>query len=92
MWLYIAKCCDGSYYTGIAIDVKKRLDRHNFGNGAKYTASRRPIKLVYSEICASKSAALKREHQIKRWKRVQKEALIMAGPRKSRRKSKPKKS
>lgn len=87
MWLYIAKCRDGSFYTGIAKDVKKRLERHNSGHGAKYTSSRRPVKLVYREICASRSAALKREHQIKKWKRTQKEALIKTGRRKSRKKN-----
>ena len=78
-YLYIAKCCDGSYYTGIAADVQKRLKQHNAGKGAKYTQGRRPVELVYSEVCVSRSAALKREYQIKQWKRVQKEKLILRG-------------
>lgn len=78
-YVYIAKCCDGSYYTGSAGDVQKRLKQHNAGKGAKYTQGRRPVELVYSEVCVSRSAALKREYQIKRWKRVQKEKLILRG-------------
>jgi len=49
---------------------------HNAGRGAKYTASRRPVTLVYSERCDSLSAALKREHELKGWTRAQKDALI----------------
>jgi putative endonuclease len=81
MWLYIARCRDGSFYTGVAKDVKARLDRHNSGHGAKYTSSRRPIKLVYSEAYASRSEALKREYQIKSWTRARKAALIKASRR-----------
>lgn len=84
-YVYIAKCCDGSYYTGIAADVEKRLKQHNAGKGARYTQGRRPVELEYSEVCVSRSAALKREYQIKRWTRVQKEKLILrgrTGPRK----------
>ncbi|MEK7774356.1 MAG: GIY-YIG nuclease family protein [Candidatus Zixiibacteriota bacterium] len=77
MYVYIAKCRDGSYYTGVAANVEKRLDQHNSGRGAKYTRGRRPITLVHLERCRSLSTALKRERQIKRWKRTQKEALIL---------------
>ena len=74
--LYILKCRDGSYYTGITTDLKRRLDQHNAGTGSKYTRSRRPVKLAYCERQASESSARKREHQIKRWTRAKKAALV----------------
>lgn len=74
--LYILKCSDDTYYTGIAIDVEKRLSEHNSSDkGAKYTRYRRPVSLMYSETCSDKSSALKRELAIKRMKRTAKEAL-----------------
>lgn len=74
--LYILKCSDDTYYTGIAIDVEKRLCEHNSSDkGAKYTRSRRPVTLMYRETCCDKSSALKREIAIKRMKRTSKEAL-----------------
>lgn len=74
--LYILQCSDGTYYTGIAIDVEKRLLEHNTSDkGAKYTHSRRPLTLMYTEICDDKSTALKRELFIKKMKRIDKEAL-----------------
>jgi putative endonuclease len=63
--LYIAECADGSYYTGIAKDVGKRIESHNSGKGAKYTSTHRPVKLVFQEPQADYSAALRREYQIK---------------------------
>jgi putative endonuclease len=77
--VYIVECCDGSYYTGQAIDVKKRLDQHNAGRGAKYTRSRLPVKLLHVETCGSLSAALKRERRIKQMRRGQKKALASGG-------------
>lgn len=78
--LYILKCSDDTYYTGIAIDVEKRLCEHNSSDkGAKYTRSRRPVTLMYQESCNNKSSALKRELVIKRMKRTQKEALWICG-------------
>ena len=74
--MYILRCADGSLYTGLARDADKRLAVHNSGKGAKYTASRLPVTLVYREPCASLSGALRRECQIKTWSRAQKEALI----------------
>lgn len=74
--VYIVRCADGTLYTGYAVDLDQRLRAHNLGRGAKYTAGRRPVSLVYSAACASKSEALKRERQIKRWPRDRKEALI----------------
>ena len=74
--LYILRCCDGSLYTGITTDVEKRIDVHNSGKGAKYTRSRRPVELVYSEHCADHSAALKRELEIKAMTREEKLKMI----------------
>lgn len=74
--LYILRCADGSLYTGITTDVDKRLDAHNSGKGAKYTRSRKPVELAYSEVCADRSNALKRELEIKAMSREQKMKLI----------------
>jgi len=63
--LYVAECADGSYYTGIAKDVQKRIEAHNSGKGAKYTATRGPVKLLFQEPQASYSTALRREYQVK---------------------------
>ena len=72
---YIIKCNDGSLYTGITIDLEKRLDAHNAGKGAKYTASRRPVQLIYREESANRSEASKRENTIKKLNRNDKLAL-----------------
>ena len=78
--LYILKCSDDTYYTGIALDVEKRLSEHNSSDkGAKYTRHRRPVTLMYHELCSDKSSALKRERAIKRMKRSAKEALWNCG-------------
>jgi putative endonuclease len=63
--LYVAECADGSYYTGIAKDVDKRIESHNQGKGAKYTATHGPVTLVFQEPQANYSAALRREYQVK---------------------------
>ena len=73
---YILKCKDGTFYTGIINDLKSRIKQHNLGNGAKYTRGRGPVKLVYSEQCADRSTALKREAEIKKLTRSQKKNLL----------------
>lgn len=75
-YLYILRCGDGTLYTGITTDVEKRLAAHRTGRGAKYTRGRLPLELVYREICPDHSAALKRELEVKKLTRQQKEALI----------------
>ena len=75
-FVYLLECRDRSYYCGIATDLEKRLKKHNSGKGAKYTRSRLPVKLVFSEKAGSKSLALKREARIKKLSRKQKTALI----------------
>ena len=76
--LYIVECADGTYYTGIATDVQRRLEQHNGekARGARYTAARRPVTLVYEATFETRSAALKEEIRIKRLSRTEKEALI----------------
>ena len=64
--VYIVRCRDRTYYTGITTDLDRRLAEHNAGLGAKYTRPRRPVVLVYSEPAISRSAAASREYQIKR--------------------------
>ena len=60
-FLYILKCCDNTFYTGITNDLQRRLDKHNDGSASRYTRSRRPVKLIYHERCQNKSSALKKE-------------------------------
>lgn len=76
--VYIARCRDGSLYTGVAKDVLARLTAHNSGKGAAYTRSRRPVRLVYREDGLSRSAALSREAGIKSLERRQKLSLLRA--------------
>lgn len=76
-YVYILKCRDESLYTGITIDLERRVIEHNDSErGAKYTKNRRPVILVYSEHCATKSEALKRELYIKGLSREEKIKLI----------------
>ena len=75
--VYLVKCADASFYCGIALDVAARITQHNASKrGARYTKSRRPVALVYTEPCGSRSAALKREIAIKKLSRTAKEQLI----------------
>lgn len=77
MWfLYILKCLDNSFYTGITNNLERRLKEHNSKKGGSYTRIRIPAKLVYKEEYQNKSEALKRELQIKGWTREKKLALI----------------
>ncbi len=73
---YLLRCSDGSLYTGITTDPARRLKHHNRGQASKYTAARRPVRLVWKEKHRSRSSALRREAQLKRWPRRQKQALI----------------
>lgn len=75
-YTYILKCGDGSLYTGWTNDLEKRIAAHNAGKGAKYTKSRRPVKLVYYEAFETKEEAMQREYRIKRLPRAEKEKLI----------------
>ena len=74
-YVYLLRCADGSIYTGITKNVGARVKKHNAGNGAVYTTQRRPVTLIYQESHPSQGSALRRERQIKKWKRKQKQAL-----------------
>ncbi len=75
-YCYILECADGTYYTGWTTDPERRVKQHNKGVGARYTKTRRPVKLVYLEEQPDKVTALKRELAIKKLKRVQKSKLV----------------
>jgi putative endonuclease len=77
---YIVECADGTYYTGWSTDPERRLRRHNQGSGARYTRTRRPVRLVYVEEQPDRSSAMRRELQIKRLKREAKKKLIRSNP------------
>jgi putative endonuclease len=77
-FVYVVRCADGSLYTGYAKDTSARVATHNSGKGARYTAGRRPVQLVYSESFESVGDALRREHEIKRWPKSRKEALVVS--------------
>ena len=74
--VYIVKCSDKTFYTGITNNIKLRLETHNLGKGSKYTKSRLPVILVYLEPVDDKSSALRREIEIKKLNRSQKINLI----------------
>lgn len=74
--VYILKCADNSYYVGHTADLEKRLETHQNGKGAAHTAKRLPVVLMYHEAAGSKTAAMKRESQLKGWSRAKKAALI----------------
>lgn len=75
-FVYILKCRDLTYYIGISNNVKKRIEIHNSGKGAKYTRSRLPVVLLFQEKYSNKSEATKRELQLKKLSRKQKDLLI----------------
>ncbi len=74
--VYIVECADKTLYTGWSTDVARRVKEHNAGRGAKYTRTRGPVRLVYTEAQPNRSAAMKRELQIKRMSRARKLRLI----------------
>jgi len=78
MWhIYILKCADKTFYTGITNDLKRRIWEHNFSPlGAKYTKGRRPAKLIYSIKLKNRAEALKEEYRIKQFSRQEKIGLI----------------
>jgi len=74
---YILRCADGTLYVGHTKNLASREQTHNAGQGAKYTAARRPVRIVYAEEHSSMASAIARERQLKRWNRKKKEALIV---------------
>lgn len=75
-FVYILRCADGAFYVGETNDLGFRLERHQEGSASRFTASRRPVAMVYAEEYPDRMSALARERQIKRWTRAKKEALI----------------
>ena len=74
---YIVRCAGGTLYTGVTTDIGRRVEEHNAGDGARYTASRRPVRLVWTEAHHDRAAAQRREAQIKRWSRESQEIGIV---------------
>ena len=74
--LYVVKCGDGTFYTGITNDLRRRIEQHNGGTASRYTRSRLPVELVYREPCRDKSSALKKECRMKSLSRKEKEAYL----------------
>jgi len=74
--VYVVWCSDDTLYTGVTKDLERRIDEHNSRSGAKYTRSRTPVELVWSELKSSRSEAQKREHEIKSFSKEEKLQLI----------------
>ena len=74
--VYLLRCSDDSLYCGITTNLDERLKTHNEGNGSRYTRSRLPVELVYWEEHSGRSAATKREMEIKGWSRKRKQSLL----------------
>jgi putative endonuclease len=77
-YCYVLECADGTLYTGWTTDLEARLAAHNAGRGARYTRSRRPVRLAYWEPQPSRSAALRREAELRRLPHVRKLALCLS--------------
>lgn len=75
---YILRCADQSLYVGITTDLEARLAKHNAGKGGAYTRSHRPVQMVWHEKAASESAARKREAELKKLKKSEKERLAQS--------------
>jgi predicted GIY-YIG superfamily endonuclease len=75
-FVYILRCCDGSFYTGLTNNIEQRIAEHNNRQGGEYTALRIPVELVFLESFPSKSEAIILERQIKGWSRKKKLALV----------------
>ena len=73
--VYLLRCADGSFYTGIAKDLQARIDKHNAGRGARYTRGRGPVELVYQEAAADRSEAQRREWRLRRLSAADKRAM-----------------
>ena len=80
-YCYILSCADDSLYVGVTDDPAQRVQDHNAGKGASWTAARRPVRLVWTEEHPTLSAARTRENQLKRWSREKKDFLVRGSPR-----------
>ena len=74
--VYLVRCGDGTLYAGVTTDLARRVDAHATGKGARYTRGRGPLVLAWSEEVADRSAALRRECEIKRLRRAEKLRLV----------------
>lgn len=83
-WVYILRCRDGTFYTGVTTDCDRRLIQHNAGTASKYTRARRPVSMVYHARAKSHGAALRREIAIKKLPRAEKDALVASQQRRKR--------
>ena len=90
-YMYILECSNGQYYVGSTQDLDLRLKQHQAGEGSNFTKKYLPVKLVYYEEFQRIDEALNREHQVKRWNRLKKEALINNQPELLPKLSRPKK-
>jgi putative endonuclease len=77
--VYILRCKDSTLYTGITIDLERRVKQHNDGKGSKYTQNRRPVTVVYKEKKMGRASALVREAEIKHYSKDKKEQLVSTG-------------
>lgn len=75
-WVYILSCADSSYYTGHTDNLEQRIGAHQTGSYPGYTSNRLPVKLIWSQECATREEALSAEMQIKGWSRKKKEAMV----------------
>lgn len=77
-YVYLLRCSDGTYYTGMTLNLERRVQEHNDGapRGARYTRGRRPVELVWSARCDDRVAAMREERRIKQLPRARKEQLI----------------
>ena len=77
-YVYLLNCADNTYYTGITTDPRRRLQEHNEDNakGARYTRARRPVTMVYFELCENRSEAASREYTIRKLSRTHKDQLV----------------
>lgn len=82
-YFYILRCKDNTLYCGQTNNLEKRIKEHNSNSSksAKYTKGRKPVKLVYSEKYSTLQEAMKREYEVKKWKKIIKEALISENPK-----------
>lgn len=74
-FVYLLRCADGTLYTGWTLDIERRVHTHQQGHGARYTRARRPVELIYQERLPSRTAAMRREIEIKKMTRARKLAL-----------------
>lgn len=88
--LYILRCRDGSFYTGITNNLERRLKMHQDGKASRYTRTRGPVEMLYSETCGDRSSALIRECEVKEWPKKKKISLISGEKQVPKRKRKKK--